>query len=105
MLYRILCVLNVVGGFVAFLMLSMQGRDWLTIGYGLNPWLAFPLAFLAMVACLYFLIMFLKSFGVEERGDAYWRGTWEPEQHRHAAVTAELALKHHQRLKKMVCRH
>jgi hypothetical protein len=33
----------------AFILFSILGYDWLTIGHGLNPWLAFPTA-LAMLA-------------------------------------------------------
>lgn len=40
-------MLNVIASILCLFttaMLAILGVDWITIGYGLNPWIAFPLA-------------------------------------------------------------
>ena len=34
--------------FTVFVASTLMGVDWLTIGYGLNPWIAFPIAAIAL---------------------------------------------------------
>ena len=50
-------MLNLIAAFLSMVIataLAIAGVDWITLGHGLNPWLAFPLsAVFAVVSIIY----------------------------------------------------
>lgn len=64
---RIINLISFILGTIASIMALNLGRNWLDIGYGLNPWIAFPVAAIAEIMALYGLFMLVRSFLLKER--------------------------------------
>jgi len=62
---RLACYIAIVIGLMCAGYFALLGYEWLTVGYGLNPWISFPVSFF-MLACALMQLPMLKQLDEED---------------------------------------